>query len=210
MLINGQPCLSLATRIREQDQVTVDGRILKRQDKEVTILLYKPVGCLCSRNDPEGRSTIFELLPPHLGSQRNIHYAGRLDFNSEGLVILTNCGELTQRLAHPSEKTEKEYVVTLSKPFQEEHAKALIKGMDIPAGFARATAVEKITKRSIAIVLQQGLKRQIRHMMDTLGYRVMRLVRVRIGNLTDNSLKPGSWRLLGRRDIASIFNETKH
>lgn len=210
MLINGQPCLSLTARIQEDDQVTVDGRILKRQNAEVNILLYKPVGCLCSRNDPEGRPTIFELLPPHLGRQRSIHYAGRLDFNSEGLIILTNCGAITQRLSHPSEKTEKEYVVSLSKPFREEHAQALVNGMDIPAGFARAAAVEKITKRSIVIVLQQGLKRQIRHMLDSLGYRVTRLVRVRIGNLTDDSLKPGNWRFLGRRDITSIFNETKH
>lgn len=208
-MINGHPCLTLGTRIQENDEVTVDGRTLKRQNDEVNILLYKPVGCLCSRNDPEGRPTIFELLPPHLGNRRSIHYAGRLDYNSEGLIVLTNCGTITQRLSHPTGKIEKEYVVSLTKPFREEHAKLLVSGMDIPSGFARATAVEKITKRSIAIVLQQGLKRQIRYMLDTLGYRVTRLVRVRIGNLTDHSLKPGHWRFLGRRDIASIFNETK-
>ncbi len=210
MLINDQPCLSLAARVREDDKVTVDGRTLQKQNDEVNILLYKPVGYLCSRNDPEGRPTIFELLPPHLSRQRSIHYSGRLDFNSEGLIILTNSGAFTQKLSHPSEKTEKEYVVSVSKPFREEHAKSLISGVDIPSGFARATAVEKITKRSMAIVLEQGLKRQIRYMLDALGYRVTRLVRVRIGNLTDTSLKPGHWRFLGRRDIASIFNETKH
>lgn len=211
MLINGQPCLSLSTRVREEDRVRVDGRILKREnEEEVTILLYKPAGYLCTRNDPEGRSTIFELLPPHLGRQRSIHYAGRLDFDSEGLIILTNCGETSQRLSHPSEKTEKEYVVSLSTPFREEHAQVLIQGVDTPSGFARAVAVEKITKRSIAVILHQGLKRQIRHMLDVLGYRVTRLIRVRIGGLTDTSLKPGGWRFLGRRDLAAIFNKTKH
>lgn len=210
VLVNGQPCLSLSTRILEHDQVTVDGRNLKRQNDEVNILLYKPVGYLCSRNDPEGRPTIFELLPPHLQKRRSIHYAGRLDYNSEGLILLTNSGEITQQLSHPSGKVEKEYVVSLSKPFREEHAQLLTDGLDIPSGFAKAAAVEKVTKRSIAIVLEQGLKRQIRYMLDALNYKVTRLVRVRIGNLTDHSLKPGNWRFIGRRDLSSIFNKTKH
>ena len=141
--------------------------------------------------------------------QRNIHYAGRLDYNSEGLIILTNSGEISQQLSHPNSKVEKEYLVTLSKPFNIDDRDRLINGLEIPSGFAKVSHVEKVSKRSIAITLNQGLNRQIRYMMTALDYRVVRLIRVRIGELTETSLKPGQWRFIGRKDLYKIFNHAK-
>ena len=138
--------------------------------------------------------------------QRNIHYAGRLDYNSEGLIILTNSGEISQQLSHPNSKVEKEYLVTLSKPFNIDDRDRLMKGLEIPSGLAKASSVEKVSKRSIAVTLHQGLNRQIRYMMAALDYRVVRLIRVRIGELTETSLKPGQWRFIGRKDLYKIFN----
>ena len=141
--------------------------------------------------------------------QRNIHYAGRLDYNSEGLIILTNSGGISQQLSHPNSKVEKEYLVTLSKPFNIDDRDRLINGLEIPSGFAKVSHVEKVSKRSIAITLNQGLNRQIRYMMTALDYRVVRLIRVRIGELTETSLKPGQWRFIGRKDLYKIFNHAK-
>ena len=138
--------------------------------------------------------------------QRNIHYAGRLDYNSEGLIILTNSGEISQQLSHPNSKVEKEYLVTLSKPFNIDDRDRLINGLEIPSGLAKASHVEKVSKRSIAVTLHQGLNRQIRYMMAALDFRVVRLIRVRIGELTETSLKPGQWRFIGRKDLYKIFN----
>lgn len=204
--INGEVCISLSTRVEQNDEVIVDGKKLTPQNTPINILLYKPQNYICTRKDPENRPTIFELLPKHLMEQRNIHYAGRLDYNSEGLIILTNSGEISQQLSHPNSKVEKEYLVTLSKPFNIDDRDRLMKGLEIPSGLAKASSVEKVSKRSIAVTLHQGLNRQIRYMMAALDYRVVRLIRVRIGELTETSLKPGQWRFIGRKDLYKIFN----
>ena len=207
--VNGEVCVSLATQIKASDEVVVDGKKLTPENTPINILLYKPQNYICTRNDPENRPTIFELLPKHLMQQRNIHYAGRLDYKSEGLIILTNSGDISQQLSHPNSKVEKEYLVTLSKPFNIEDRERLINGIEIPSGLAKVSNLEKVSKRSLAITLNQGLNRQIRYMMSALNYNVVRLIRVRIGELTDTSLKPGEWRFVGRKDLYKIFNTAK-
>ena len=112
--VNGEVCVSLATQIKASDEVVVDGKKLTPENTPINILLYKPQNYICTRNDPENRPTIFELLPKHLMQQRNIHYAGRLDYKSEGLIILTNSGDISQKLSHPNSKVEKEYLTYYS------------------------------------------------------------------------------------------------
>ena len=208
--LNGEPCLALSTRVAPGDSVAVDGRLVHRDEQQITLLLNKPAGHLCTRNDPQGRPTIFDLLPPHLQNLRALHHAGRLDLDSEGLIILSSDGGFSQDLTHPTKHIEKEYFITLKNSFRPDHAELLCRGFDIPAGFARAKAVVKISKRKIAITLEQGLNRQVRHMLEHLGYRVGRLIRIRIGGLTDPDLPPGGWRQLGKRDRRALFGETKH
>ena len=116
---------------------------------------------ICTTSDTHGRKTIFDLLSPKL-KQANLHHVGRLDHESEGLIILTNSGELSHQITHPRHKIEKEYFVRLNRPFQAEtHTRKLLEGIETPEGFARAISVVQISNRQLSVVLQQGLKRQI-------------------------------------------------
>ena len=209
IMVNGKICTNLATRIGPGDKVHADGVALKTQEA-ITILLFKPAGVICTTSDTHGRKTIFDLLSPKL-KQANLHHVGRLDHESEGLIVLTNSGDLSHQITHPRHKIEKEYFVRLNRPFKEEvHSRKLIEGIETPEGFARAVSVVQISNRQLSVVLQQGLKRQIRHMFSELEYEVVQLVRTRIGNLSDEELKPGKFRYLSETDIARILARPKH
>jgi len=201
VFINGLEIRDLATQVGEGDVVTVDGRKVKAS-AETTVILNKPPGFLCTRHDeledPRReagiRETVYALLPPHWQS---LHYVGRLDKDSEGLLVFTNSGALTEKLTHPRFGVEKEYLVALDRVFRgDDDREQLLKGLMIEGGFAKATAVDVVEPRVVALTLTQGLKRQIRLMFEGLGYRVQRLQRVRIGGFTAPELKSGRWRLL--------------
>jgi len=200
VFLNGREVRELATQVGEGDEVVVDGRKLKAQE-ETTLVLNKPPGFLCTRQDeladprrePGVRETIYALLPAHW---RSLHYVGRLDKDSEGLLVLTNSGRLTEQLTHPRFGVEKEYLVALDRVFRDGDREQLLKGMMIEGGFAKAVAVDRVEPRVVALTLTQGLKRQIRHMFESLGYTVERLQRIRIGAFTAPDLKSGRWRVL--------------
>jgi 23S rRNA pseudouridine2605 synthase len=203
--VNGTTVADLALRIREDDVVKVDGRRCRAPAMNTTIVLNKPRGYLCTREDEPhlDRQTIYDLLPPHL---RKLHYVGRLDRDSEGLILLTDSGELTERLAHPRFGIQKEYLVALDRAFDIERDRArMLEGFAIDGGFARAFALRLQTKRMVSIVLTQGLKRQVRLMFEHLGYRVRRLERVRIGGLMMPGLKLGRWRALSGGELEQLF-----
>lgn len=210
VFLNGREVRDLATQVAESDEVIVDGRKVKAH-VETTLILNKPPGFLCTRHDeledPRReagiRETVYALLPAHLQS---LHYVGRLDKDSEGLLILTNSGELTEKLTHPRFGVEKEYLVALDRVFRgEDDRDQLLKGMMIEGGFAKAVAVDHIEPRVIALTLTQGIKRQIRLMFEALGYRVQRLQRVRIGAFTAPDLKSGRWRLLSASETKQLL-----
>jgi len=207
VLINGEPITSLATQVSDADVVQVDGRRL-RSPVETTIVLNKPPRVLCSRDDETGnnRETIYDLLPPHF---RHLHYVGRLDRDSEGLILLTNSGRLTETLTHPRFGVEKEYLVALDRPFDvDQHLAAMLEGFPIEGGFAKAAALNVQSPRVVALVLTQGIRRQIRLMFEHLGYKVRRLERVRIGGLTMSGLRPGRWRVLRETEITKLLART--
>ncbi len=201
--VNDKPCESLATTVAPTDIVQVDGRSVT-PDEPLVVLFNKPGDCVCTRHDPEGRRTIYDVLPAGF---KSLHYAGRLDRDSQGLLILTNSGEVSEKLSHPRHKIEKEYLVTLDKAFSPPHElkRKLLEGLPTPEGRASAHAVRQISPRRVLVTLQQGMKRQIRHMFAALGYRVQRLERVRIGSLAAPDLRQGKWRTLGSREIALLF-----
>ncbi len=198
--LNGKPATDLSTQVAEGDSVKVGGRLIRRE-KPLTVLFYKPRGVVCTRSDPEDRGTIFDLLPKNWP---RLFHVGRLDKESEGLLILTNDGELSLRLTHPRYKIEKEYEVLLDKPFGSEQGKKLLKGFTIEGGWARAEKVLYVSPTRLKITLRQGIKRQIRLMLYALGYEVEALRRARIGPLRHESLKPGEWRLLTAREITDL------
>ena len=198
--VNGDICVNLAVQIGDRDLVTCDDRRVT-PSKTLLVMLHKPPGYTTSTIDEKGRRTVYDLLPPEW---QHLKYIGRLDRESEGLLLFTSDGELANQIAHPRHGLEKEYVVYLEKPFLREKKGVLIKGFPLPEGHAKMESVEFITRRQARVVLKQGLKRQIRQMFETMGCPVRRLVRYRIGHLTLDDLAPGRWRVLSEAQIAGL------
>ena len=195
--MNGSICRELSTRIGNDDDVRVSGRRVTAFAPR-TILLNKPAGYTTTRSDRHAERTIFDLLPTDTG---HLFHVGRLDKESEGLLLLTNDGILAQDLMHPSKGVDKEYEVILDRPFTERDAAALKRGTWIEGSVARVESVRTLGATKIQIVLHQGLKRQIRVMLGQLGFKVQRLVRTRLGPLTLRGVKPGSYRDLRPDDL---------
>jgi 23S rRNA pseudouridine2605 synthase len=201
VLINNAVVTSLATQVAPDDVVRVGRKVVKAQS-HVYLLLNKPKGYLCTRSDEKGRKTIFDLVPSERG---RLFHVGRLDMESEGLIILTNDGEFGEQLTHPSHKIEKEYEVTVHKDFDPAHSAKLLRGVTLESGRGKMEAVHIVGPKRLKVILRQGLKRQIREMLWKVGgYDVTKLVRIRIGGLTDPRLKSGYWRPLDREEIALL------
>lgn len=198
--INGKPCVNMGTRVMPGDHVRVDGR--KVQPKEpLVVVFHKPRGYVCTRQDELGRETIYDLLPPKLGA---LHHVGRLDRDSEGLLILTNDGNLSQALMHPSKSVEKEYLVTADQAFENQHLDQFLEGIHTPEGKLRAKSIERLSPRRIKVILDHGAKRQIRVMFEALGYKATKLLRVRVGGLWLGDLAPGQWAILNNKEIEML------
>ena len=200
VFVNNSRCENPATRVGPDDTVRVGRKHVSPRTTE-TILFNKPAGLVCTSQDELGRETIYDILPPKLRHLKNV---GRLDRDSEGLLVLTNDGDLAMQLTHPGRKVEKEYLVTLNQSFANEVMDQLVKGVHTPEGRARAKSVRRISPRRVKIVLETGLKRQIRYMFDALHLKVIKLVRIRIGKLEDNGLQPGRWRHLDAPEIEAL------
>ncbi len=186
--INGKRVELVGTRVMPGDYVKVNGKHAVPKEG-VTLLLNKPRGYVCSRQRQGKENTVYDLLP---AQYRHVNYVGRLDTDSEGLLLLTNKGDMGQRIAHPTNGTEKEYWVTLNQPFDNKVLLQMLCGLRLPDGQqAKAKQVARLSPRRACIVLDQGIKRQIRQMFACLGLRVVKLVRVRIGSLWGGDLLPG-------------------
>ena len=200
IFINNSSCINPATRVGSDDIVRVGRKMVSPKTTEV-ILFNKPPGLVCSSSDELGRETIYDILPPHLRHLKNV---GRLDKESEGLLVLTNDGDLALKLTHPRQKVEKEYVVTLNQAFSNELIDKLISGVYTPEGRASAKSIRRISPRRVSVVLETGLKRQIRYMFEAVHLRVTKLVRTRIGLLQGGGLELGSWRALEEDEIVAL------
>jgi 23S rRNA pseudouridine2605 synthase len=190
--VNGE-LARLGTRVeRDHDLIEIDGALVSVRPGLVHYLLNKPAGVVSTARDPHGRPTVVDLVP----RQPRVHPVGRLDADTEGLLLLTNDGELTHRLTHPSFGVEKEYVVQLDGRLSPGELRRVREGLvldDGPTAPARASQPEPGLVR---LTIHEGRNRQVRRMFDALGHPVIRLVRVRIGPITDRRLPVGSWRPL--------------
>jgi 23S rRNA pseudouridine2605 synthase len=198
--VNGRPCTDFSAQPTVRDHVKVDGKLV-HVDLPITIALHKPAGFVSTRSDPHARDIIFDLLPPKLHRLVNI---GRLDAQSEGLILLTNDGQLAQLLTHPRYKIEKEYQVALDRAWDPALAPKLSRGVFLGGQRAQIARVQTISPTRLRVVLRQGINRQIRRMFHALGYNVKRLVRIRIGNLRLGDLPPGHWRVLSKSEVRAL------
>ena len=198
--INKRQITSLAERVPPGAEVTVDGRPVHAR-QAVVIALHKPRGVVCTASAQDRRPIVTELMPKQFG---RLFTVGRLDAESEGLILLTNQGDLAQHLAHPRHKVEKEYRVRLDRAPDPEALRRMEKGVRLEEGLARAEKAELLAGREVRVILRQGMKRQIRLMFRQLGFTVERLKRIRIAHLTLGTLVPGAWRVLPEREVRRL------
>lgn len=200
--LNGKVVTELGTKADpEKDHIKVKGKLINPQLKareKVYVLLNKPRGYLSSVSDPDGRPLVVELLPATLG---RIHPVGRLDFNTEGLLLLTNDGELTNFVTAARNRVEKVYEVKVKGVPPESSIERLRRGVTLDDGTRTAPAKivnlhETDANAWYEVLLHQGRNQQVRRMFEIIGHTVLKLRRVRIGPLQDDDLKPGSWRFL--------------
>jgi 23S rRNA pseudouridine2605 synthase len=198
--INGKTCTDFSMQPGGRDHVKVDGKLIHLAPP-LTIMLHKPAGFVSTRSDPQVRDTVFDLLPAKFSRLFNI---GRLDAQTEGLLLLTNDGSLAQRLTHPRYKIEKEYEVTLDRSWDPALASKLLRGNFLDGERARIVRLHATSPVHLRVVLRQGINRQIRRMFEGVGYHVKVLVRIRIGPVRLGDLPRGHWRALTKRELKSL------
>jgi pseudouridine synthase len=186
-----------------KDKVFVSGREVTPAEEFEYLVLNKPVGYITASSDDHGRKTVIDLLPQELKKKR-VYPVGRLDYDSRGLILLTNNGQLTHRIIHPKHHIEKEYIVTVSGNIDLKVVEGLSRGVDIGDYETKKAGVSQIEKNKLKFILKEGKHRQIRRMCAVMGLLVTDLQRVRIGNILLGSLKEGSFRKLEKKEIENL------
>jgi 23S rRNA pseudouridine2605 synthase len=198
--VNGEVAV-LGRRVDpEQDRIVVDGVPISVRPGLVYYLLNKPVGAVSTASDPQGRPTVVSLVP----SEPRVFPVGRLDADSEGLLLLTTDGDLTFRLTHPKFGVEKEYLVAVDGSPRPGELRRLREGVELEDGITAPARVAAAGPGALRIVIHEGRNRQIRRMCAAIGHPVRRLVRVRIGPLADRRLAPGAWRELSAAEVRAL------
>ncbi|MBM3684409.1 MAG: rRNA pseudouridine synthase [Actinobacteria bacterium] len=200
VLVNGRTA-ELGDRVDpEVDRVTVDGVPIGIRPGLVHYLLNKPTGVVTTADDPQGRPTVLGLVP----AAPRVHPVGRLDLDSEGLLLLTNDGDLTHRLTHPSFGVDKEYLAWVEGRPGRAALRSLREGVELEDGRTAPARVSTVEPDVLRIVIHEGRNRQVRRMCAAVGHPVRRLVRVRIGPIVDRALPPGSWRPLDSDEVRAL------
>ncbi len=217
--VNDQVVREQGTRVdAAADVVRVNGRIIRPPSEFVTVAIHKPAGYVATAHDPQGRPIVADLLPPELRSHHLVP-VGRLDYDSEGLILLSNDGDLTLRVTHPRYGTEKEYHALIAGHVEDAALQQLRRGVVLPDQEAHATTPATVWRLRhgpspappdhewIGIIIHEGRKRQVRLMFAAVGARVTRLVRVRIGQLflKDVAPRPGMCHILTPDEIARVL-----
>ena len=203
--VNGEVAI-LGRRVDpDVDRITVDGVPVSASGEIVTYLLNKPTGVVSTASDPQGRPTVVQIVP----DEPRVFPVGRLDFDTEGLLVLTNDGDLAQRLTHPSHAVEKTYLAEVDGVPTRATLRRLREGLELDDGPTAPAEVNLVQSRAdtaaVEIVIHEGRNRQVRRMLDSVGHPVRRLVRTRIAALADPSLAPGEWRQLTHDEIRALY-----
>jgi len=196
---NGQVA-ALGTRVSDGDQVRVDGELIGAKKKQIYIALNKPAGITCTTEDH-----IEDNIVDFVGHPERIFPIGRLDKDSEGLILLTNDGDIVNEILRAENNHEKEYIVRVDRPITDLSLKMMAGGVKIMGELTQPCKVVRIDRESFRMILTQGLNRQIRRMCSALGYKAQRLKRVRIMNIDLGSLGVGQWRYLTDSELADLL-----
>jgi 23S rRNA pseudouridine2605 synthase len=193
----------------ERDHIKVKGKLINKVEHRVYLMFYKPIRCLTSMYDPEGRPTVKDFLKR---VKTKVFPAGRLDYNSEGLLILTNDGDLANAILHPKNKIPKTYLVKIDGFLEDKDISKLERGIKLEDGItapARVRRIKQLKANSwIEITIYEGRKRQVRRMLERVGHPVIKLKRIRIDGLSLGNLKPGEFRYLTPEEIKRLKKET--
>ena len=197
----------LGDRIVDGDEVTVDGVVLSSKPDAVLYLVNKPTGVVTTASDPQGRPTVMDLVP----AEPRVFPVGRLDMDTEGLLLLTNDGDFTHLVTHPSSGVEKRYRATVTGQVSSDDCRRLLDGVvleDGPARAKQARVLEAGPSSTVSVILTEGRKRQVRRMMEAIGYPVTALHRTSIGPIHDRHLALGEWRHLTDEEVAALYAAT--
>ncbi len=202
--VNGETVRELGTKVNTGDSITVDGKKLEEENARIYILLNKPKGYVTTVKDPEGRRTVMDLVS---GVKDRIYPVGRLDYGTEGLLLLTNDGEMGFALTHPSHRVDKTYIAKVWGMPSREALEALGRGVKLEDGVTAPAQVKLLSRgrqSQVELIIHQGKKRQVRRMLQAVGHPVISLRRVRFGPLTLEGLAPGSYRHLTHKEITAL------
>ncbi len=204
--VNGRVVTEMGVQVDpERDRVEVDGRRVSLANP-VWVALHKPVGYVTTRSDPHGRRTVYDLLPTELAG---LFHVGRLDAGSEGLLLLTNQGDVAYRLLHPSYEIDRVYDVVIEHELSDEDERRLLAGVELDDGPARVRALErrpppKAGYTRVRVTMTEGRKREVRRLFGALGHPVRRLVRRSYGPIRLGRLPRGEWRRLEPKEVAAL------
>jgi 23S rRNA pseudouridine2605 synthase len=188
----------------ERDRIEIDGALIGVRPGTVWYLLNKPANVVTTADDPQGRRTVLDLVP----AEPRVFPVGRLDRETEGLLLLTNDGDVTHRLTHPSYGVEKEYLVHVEGRPSRRALRRLREGIELDDGPTAPATVATLRGDLLRITIHEGRNRQVRRMCDAVGHPVQRLVRTRIGPISDRSLGPGAWRELSPAEVRALERAT--
>ncbi len=189
-------------KVTPESRILVDGKPIKKPSPPVLIAVYKPPGVVTTSAEDEPNNIV-----TYVGWPERIYPIGRLDKDSEGLILMTNQGDLAEAIAHARGRHEKEYLVTVDKGIDKAFVEKMSSGVRILNTTTRPCTVEKVSKFRFRIILTQGLNRQIRRMCEALGYRVTELVRTRVMNISLNGLEIGHWRRIEGVEYEELLRE---
>lgn len=209
--VNGELITELGTKVNYTDAIVINGKTLNSKEEKIYYLLNKPRGVITSAKDEKGRKTVLDLIP----AEKRVYPVGRLDYDTTGVLLLTNDGELTNLLIHPRNHVEKTYIAKVKGLVMKQDLDKLCRGIVIDGkktGKAHAK-VKKMDKKTnttlVQITIYEGRNHQIKKMFEAIGYEVLKLKRERFSFLTTNGLKSGEYRLLSVKEVKTLYSEVQ-
>ena len=202
--VNGTVVTELGTKVSSADTITVDGKKIKPESRKCYVLLNKPAGFVCSASDEKGRQVAADLLRDSY--KERLYNVGRLDMYSKGMILFTNDGDFAAKLSHPSSQIEKEYIVETSQDVPEDFPSRFEKGIRVENTFYKCVRCRILKPRKVSITLIEGKNREIRTVLESQGIGTRSLVRVRIGNVNLDDLRPGEHRDLTPAEVKGLLD----